>query len=354
MSTSGGASLLAVSELGEHAATWDALVSQQPLASPFLRSFWLDSVTAPSATTVLLAFLDGELVGGVPLMRDRLLGVERYRFAGQGVLCPDHLDLVAAPGHEAEVQRQVRAWFERPGQRVLDLTGLAQGARLAAALPDTPEAVDLAPYQALPEAGEDFLASRSSNFRRATRKADRRLSGAGYVHTRVPASGVPAAMAELRRLHEHRDGRGPLLELLPTLTEVFAEGVARDEARVDLLSSPTGVVAVSLAFTADRRLSLYQVARSTEREHGSAATVLLSRVIADAVASGLTELDLLRGAEEYKSSFADAARPLLRLRVGHGMLGHGVVRFWALVVSVSRRTRSLRGRAGAWRRRSPS
>jgi CelD/BcsL family acetyltransferase involved in cellulose biosynthesis len=121
-----------------------------------------------------------------------------------------------------------------------------------------------------------------------------------------------------------------------------------------VLASPAEVVAVSLAFTADRRLSLYQVARSTDREHGSAATVLLHRVIADAVEAGLVELDLLRGAEEYKSSFADAARPVLRLRVGHGVLGHGLVRLWALAVSASRRTRTLRGRAGAWRRRSPS
>ncbi|MCD4534492.1 GNAT family N-acetyltransferase [Nocardioides sp. cx-169] len=354
MSTSGEVSWLEVGALDEHAVAWDALVSRQPLASPFLRSFWLGWVTDPAASTFLLMLQDGELLGGVPLARDRLVGIDRYRFAGQGVLCPDHLDLVAAPGREPEVQRGLRQWFDRPGQRLLDLVGLAPDARLAAALPGAPQPVDLAPYQPLPEPGQDYLASRSSNFRRATRKADRRLGEAGYVHTRVAAADVPDALAALHRLHETRDGRGPLLELLPTLTGAFAEGVARGEARVDLLASPDEVVAVSLAFTADRRLSLYQVARSTNRAHGSAATVLLHRVIADAVEAGFTELDLLRGAEEYKSSYADQARPVLRLRVAHGVLAHGLVGLWALALSASHRLRLLRDRADASRRRNPS
>lgn len=354
MPATGGTTLLAASELGAHAAQWDSLVSQQPLASPFLRSFWLGRVADPRATVVLLVLEDGRLLGGVPFVRDRLLGLERYRFAGQGVLCPDHLDLVAEPGREGEVQELVREWFIRPGQRVLDLTGLAEDSRLAPALPGTTQCVDRAPYQRLPGGGEDFLATRSSNFRRATRKADRRMTEAGYAHVRVAAPDVGAAFGHLRRLHETRDGRGPLLAALPTLTEAFTDGVARGEARVDLLASREEVVAVSLAFVSDRRLSLYQVARSLERQHASAATVLLHRVIADAVETGFEELDLLRGAEDYKASYADSSRAVLRLRVGHGAAARALVRGWALAVSASRGAGTLRDRAGAWRRRRPS
>jgi CelD/BcsL family acetyltransferase involved in cellulose biosynthesis len=325
----GEISLLVRGDLGEHVVAWDSLVSQQPLPSPFLRSFWLHRVVDPAAAAFLLVLDQGRLLGGVPLVRDRLLGVERYRFAGQGVLCPDHLDLVAAPGREPDVQRLVREWFDGPGARVVDVTGLAEGSRLAAALPGTAYRVDRAPYEPLTEHGGDYLGSRSSNFRRATRRADRRLTGAGYVHTRVTAHDTPAAFADLRRLHASRDGRGPLLAALPRLTEAFVDGVARGEARVDVLSSPEGTVAVSLAFASDRRLSLYQVARSTDREHGSAATVLLHRVIADAVDAGFVELDLLRGDEAYKASFADSSRHVLRLRVGHGLRGRALVTGWA-------------------------
>jgi CelD/BcsL family acetyltransferase involved in cellulose biosynthesis len=348
----GGISLLVVDELGPRAAEWDSLLSLQPLPSPFMRSAWLQRVADRAAAAIVLVLEDGRLLGGVPLVRDRLLGVARYRFAGQGVLCPDHLDLLASPGREPEVQQALRGWFVAPGQRVLDLVGLAEGSRLAAALPGAAAAVDLAPYQPLPEG--DYLASRSSNFRRATRKADRRMTEDGYVHTRVPADGVPAAFGELRRLHGTRDGRGPLLELLPTLEGAFADGVARDEARVDLLASPDEVVAVSLAFTSGGRLSLYQVARSLEHDHRSAGTVLLHRVIVDAVEAGARELDMLRGDEAYKASFADHSRAVLRLRAGHGLVARAVVAGWDAAVSGSRRFRTLRGRAAAWRRRRPS
>ncbi|WP_193612673.1 GNAT family N-acetyltransferase [Nocardioides lijunqiniae] len=352
MPAPGGISLLVVDELGPRAAEWDSLLSQQPLPSPFLRSAWLRRVTDPAAAETVLVLEEGRLLGGVPLVRDRLLGVPRYRFAGQGVLCPDHLDLLAAPGREADVQRALRGWFTAPGARVLDLVGLAEGSRLADALPETAEALDLAPYQPLDEG--DYLSSRSSNFRRATRKADRRMTEDGYVHTRVPADGVAAAFEELRRLHETRDGRGPLLEELPTLQAAFADLVARDEARVDVLASPDEVVAVSLAFTPDERLSLYQVARSLDRAHGSAGTVLIHRVIVDAVGAGARELDMLRGDEPYKGSFADHSRTVLRLRAGHGLAARAVVAGWHAAVNGSRRLRSLRDRADAWRRRRPS
>ncbi|WP_134741830.1 GNAT family N-acetyltransferase [Nocardioides sp. 503] len=352
MPATGGISLLVVDELGPRAAEWDSLVSQQPLPSPFLRTSWLESVTDRRVRVTLLVLEEGRLLGGVALVRDRLLGVERYRFAGQGVLCPDHLDLVAAPGRERDVQATIRGWFAAPGARVLDLVGLAEGSRLAAALPGSATPVDLAPYQPLTE--DDYLASRSSNFRRATRKADRRMTEDGYVHTQVAPADLPAAFGELRRLHETRDGRGPLLEQLPTLAEAFTAAVARDEARVDLLASPEEVVAVSLAFTCDARLSLYQVARSLDHEHRSAGTVLLHRVIVDAHAAGARELDMLRGDEAYKASFADHSRTVLRLRVGHGLLGRAVVAGWGAAVSGNRRFRTLRDRAAAWRRRRPS
>ena len=42
----------------------------------------------------VLVVEDAALVGGLALERVRRLGVSRYRFAGSGALCPDHLDLL--------------------------------------------------------------------------------------------------------------------------------------------------------------------------------------------------------------------------------------------------------------------
>jgi CelD/BcsL family acetyltransferase involved in cellulose biosynthesis len=349
-----GRSLQVTPVLADHAAAWDALVEASSLPSPFLRSWWLHSVSAAPGTAHLLVMSDGELVGGLALARDRLLGISRYRFAGQGVLCPDHLDALALPGHEDEVAGALRGWFEAPGQRIVDLSGLREGSLVARALARTPERLDVAPFQALPGDGTDFLAGRSSNFRRSVRKAERRLDEAGVTHRRVEPATLPAALDAFRRLQGDRDGRGPLLDELPVLARALASGLARDEARVDVLETPAEVVAVSLAFVVAGRLSLYQVARSLDHAHRSAATVLLNRVITEALADGCHEVDMLRGDEGYKTSFADARRELFRLRAGHGVLARGLVAGRALGVSAIRRVRRTAGRAGAWRRRRPS
>ena len=336
-----------------YADAWDALVSDNPLASPFLRSWWLEAVDEGRASH-LLVLSDGALVGGVPLARDRVLGIPRYRFAGQGVLCPDHLDLLALPGREEEVVLAIRTWFAAPGQRILDLAGLRDGSLLARAVGGAPERLDVAPFEPLPGDGSDYLAGRSANFRRSVRRAERRLTAAGITHRRVVLTDLPGALAAFRALQDDRDGRGPLLDALPTLAQALAAGLERGEARVDVLETSAEVVAVSLAFTVAGRLSLYQMARSLEHEHRSAATVLLHRVISDATSEGCREVDLLRGDEDYKSSYADSHRDLFRLRVGHGRAGRGVVVAHSLAVSAIRRARRWRSRVDAWRRRTPS
>ena len=93
-------SLLDVPQLNGWASHWDQLVDSSPLPSPFLRSWWLDG-TSRSGGHFLLVVDDARLLGGLAL-EERHRG-SIVRMMGDGSLCPDHLDLLAAPGHEAEV-----------------------------------------------------------------------------------------------------------------------------------------------------------------------------------------------------------------------------------------------------------
>ncbi|WP_345519293.1 GNAT family N-acetyltransferase [Nocardioides conyzicola] len=272
-----------------------------------------------SKSTTYLLVLDGDrLVGGLAVSVRRRFGVRRLTAPGPTVLCPDHLDLIAEPGAEAEVAAAVGAWFRGPGQRVLDLRGVDDDSLIARAVGVAAAPMDVAPYQSLPAAPDTYLAGRSSNFRRSVRRATRSLAALGIEHRRVEAADLPGAFDAFRSLHAGREGRGPLVAELPTLERALVAGVAAGEARVDVLASNDQVVAVCFAFVLGGRLSLYQVARSLEREHDGAGNVLLVAVIEDAVAAGCHEVDLLRGGEGYKSSFADATRPIGRLRAAHG------------------------------------
>ena len=97
--------LLDVPRLDGWAAQWDQLVDSSPLPSPFLRSWWLTGVGGPGRHFLLV--VDGaQLLGGLALERRHpMLSV---RMMGDGSLCPDHLDLLAAPGHEAAVVSLLR------------------------------------------------------------------------------------------------------------------------------------------------------------------------------------------------------------------------------------------------------
>ena len=86
-------SLLDVPLLNGWAAQWDQLVDSSPLPSPFLRSWWLTGAGGPGRH-FLLAVDGAHLLGGLALeKRHPMLSV---RMMGDGSLCPDHLDLLAA------------------------------------------------------------------------------------------------------------------------------------------------------------------------------------------------------------------------------------------------------------------
>ncbi|MGN6250786.1 MAG: GNAT family N-acetyltransferase [Marmoricola sp.] len=312
-----------VPTLGADAPAWDDLVLAQPLVSPFARTWWLAAMayhtTDEAEPCYLLVHQADRLVGGVALVEDRLLGVPRFRFLGQGVLAPDHLDLLALPGHEDAVVAAFRDWFGRDGSRLLHLDGVDETALVRRAVPGRSRPGEAAPYAPLPETGDAFAAGLSGSFRRSTRRAARRLAAAGHAYGRVPDADVDAALAAFWQLHERRGDRARLISHRHVLDAAVRAGVARGECRVDVLGSATAPIAVTISFEVAGRLSFYQLARSMRDEHGGAGTVLLVALFEDAAESGCREVDLLRGEESYKQHFSTLQRPLAQLEASHGV-----------------------------------
>ena len=328
---------------------WDALLDAAAPPSPFLRSWWLATAAAAARRGEQALYLqvrrDGSLVGGAALIADRrLLGLPRYRFAGQGVLAPDHLDLIALPGHEGAVAEAFAAWFERPGWRLLDLDGVPSGGLVQQAVGGWRRDIEAAPYALLPGTSEAYLAGLSSSFRRSLRRARRGLAEAGYAHHRVAPDEAGAALAAFWRLHRARGDRDRLLAAAPVLDRAVLAGVERGECRLDVLTDGREPIAVAIGFEVAGRLSLYQVARSVVAEHGSAGTVLLADVIADAADGGCHEVDLLRGEEGYKQHFADRRRPMVALRAGHGLPARALVGLRRVLTAARARSRAAAGR----------
>jgi CelD/BcsL family acetyltransferase involved in cellulose biosynthesis len=314
-------SLIDIPHLDGWAAQWDQLVDSSPLPSPFLRSWWLTGAGGPDRHFLLV--VDGvRLLGGLALEK-RHPGLS-IRMMGDGLLCPDHLDLLAAPGHEAAVVSLLRDWLSRPGERLLDLRGIRPGSRLIEALPGRVrrEPMTVAPFTPLPGSPEAYRATLPSQFRRNLRVSAKRLAAEGVTHQTIRGRAVVQRLDTLRELHRAQWGsRSDFLPVFDRFAAGFAGGCASDEVVVHELGNDNLVVATVTAFEVAGRVSLYQSARLTDRRWRDATTVLLAAIIDDACTRGFNEVDFLRGEESYKERFAPSHREMLRLVAGKGVVG---------------------------------
>ena len=315
--------LLVLSDLDRWASQWDQLVDQSPLPSPFLRSWWLIGASGPRPC-FLLVVDDDRLLGGVALEEGRLLGLPFFRMLGAGPLCPDHLDLVVGHGEEDAVVGVVGEWLRRPGARLFDLEGIRTDSRLITVLPGHVrcEMLTVAPWVALPADFEDYRAARPANFRRNLRKASTRLTAEGATCRMERGASAVRSLAALREIHSAQWGdRSRFLPSFERFAAVCRLAAEVDEVAFHELIVGETIIAIFVTFEVAGRVSLYQSGRLTDDRWRDGATVLLAAVIADACNRGLTEVDFLRGDEDYKSSYAAGQRQLLRLRAANDRVG---------------------------------
>ncbi|MFC5727768.1 MULTISPECIES: GNAT family N-acetyltransferase [Nocardioides] len=319
------AQVLQTTDLGRHAARWDALVTASPLPSPFLRSWWLGSLD-PKREPRFVLVLDGErLLGGLALQCRRVLGVEVLTVLGGGRLCPDHLDLVADPAREDDVVAALRSWFQGSA-RVLDLDGLREDALALDAFEGAVvTTTDITRCEPLSSDPAEYHAARSTSFTRKGRKARRRLECAGVEFRRTPPGEVESAFDAFEELHAVRDDRLPLLRHRDEIRRFVLAGVTAGEVRVHEAIRDDQRVAILIGFVTGDRWMTYQLARSLDHEMRDVGTVLRLSAVDDACLTGLTELDLLRGDEPYKRSFTTVSRRLLRVRAAHGLGGRALL-----------------------------
>jgi CelD/BcsL family acetyltransferase involved in cellulose biosynthesis len=320
--------LVVAGELGGWAVQWDQLAGRAPLPSPFLRSWWLTGAGGRRRRFLLVAHGD-RLLGGLALEETRRWGVPCLRLMGSGPLCPDHLDLLACPGHEAAVVRAVRSWLGRPGARLLDFDGVGPGSLLATALPGGVRGEPLAgaPWARLPPGAGDYLAARPRTFRKNLRKAMARMTAEGAAHRVHRGATVARSLETLRRLHTEQWGaRSRFLPGFGRFAAACRLGAEQDEVAVHELHAAGTVIAIMVSFEVAGRVSLYQSARLTDFRWRDATTALLAASIFDACDRGFAEVDFLRGDEAYKGNFAPERRELLRLRTASGWAGRAGMR----------------------------
>lgn len=302
--------------VGTLSQQWDRLVDRQPHPSPFLKSWWIDN-TASGELVVLCCFSGNLLVGGAAFEVDThgrgLLGVPRVRFAGQGVLAPDHMDLIADGDFRPAVTKAVARWLW-DCRAMVDLDGLTPTCALPALLDLNIIERTPCPFMEL-DPSTDPIAGVPGRLRSTIKRSGKRLAKSGFTTRRV-TSDIDGALKRLLDLHEQRwDDETEFASGWTRFSEAAAAGHAADEVVIHELTNEEGfVIASELELNAGSSSAFYQAGRLTDREYRGSGSVLKADVIRWAQDAGMNEFDLLRGDEGYKDDWSTGERNIIRAR----------------------------------------
>ena len=248
----------------------------------------------------------------MPLYFDSRRPLRVLRFIGH--FPADQLEPLCAPERLAEVLGSASEQLRGESCWDLLLTERMPGvAELGAELGVEPMRCELTPELELETADwDEFLASKSSNFRGQIRNRQRRLERDHELRFRLAddPDRLEADMDALFKLHELRYGAAE--KGLGAFSEELAN-FHRDFARLAL---ENGWLRLWLAYLDGKpaaawygfRLGgadwFYQSGRDPQYDRQSIGFVLMAHTLRDAVESGMGTYKLLLGAEEYKKRFS--------------------------------------------------
>jgi CelD/BcsL family acetyltransferase involved in cellulose biosynthesis len=192
------------------------------------------------------------------------------------------------------------------------------------------------PCLALSGSWDDYLRSRSGNFRKHLRKYWRLLEQSGTIEVErmPPGADAAALMADVFAVNaaSWKAERGTNLFREPRVRAFFAELVPELAAReaIDLHTVRLdGRLAVyELCFDFGGRLFSYNGAYRADLGRGSPGTALTASVIESAFARGRTEYDMCRGVESYKLRWSETQRSEEQLLVPADRLSARTRSWW--------------------------
>lgn len=305
------------------AAEWDRLLEASPCNRAFSSPAWFlaacenDPAASPRLLTAWRDGRDGrdgrggELAGVLPLVVRE--GSRQATFASG---LADYNDLVAA-ADDLPAARALLAFAlsEDLGYDSLLLRRLRDDSNLARAVESfAPDPLQVCPYAPLSGSWAEYLETRSRNLRDDLRRTERRAARSGAVVRELaaetfPPEELPRAFLALQR---ERFGDRSRFARCPedrafverALPRLFAER----RLRAFGLWTGDGLAALDLCMVGPRSLCSWNGGFLSTAGTLSPVKLLLKVEIETACAEGLEELDLLRGAEPYKTRWADGIR----------------------------------------------
>ena len=299
-------SVASVDDFGPIAPEWDALAEGS--ASIFQTALWArrwwahfgeghDLLLRTARTS------DGSLVAVLPLYAWRRRFPRVVRFLGHGP--GDELGPVYSRDLRGEAASALRSALDGLDWDVFFGEQLPGDEGWPSLLGGSTWRREASPSLTLPTTWEEYLGTRSSNFREQLRRREAGLAKAGEVVVRrSEAATLERDLDALFELHRARWGATPTnFGDSPFHRELARESLDRGWLRLWLLELGGRPIAAWHGFHVGTVCSYYQAGRDPAFERLSVGFVLLAHSIRSAIAEGASEYRFGRGDEPFKSRF---------------------------------------------------
>jgi len=312
----------------------------------------------------------GEVIGIAPCyqhLRPAAPGItlRRIGLLGTRHADPDFLDLILAPGREAEALTALaQFWSDR--RHLWDILELGDVAETSPYLPQIREVLGgrftwaerpsmVCPYIELPGSFEEYLDTLTPKKRKKTRYETKRLRKLEQLEW-VDGFSVAEADHELAclfQLHEARfrtkhTGKACASDFSGEEVRAFHRDLAsalaeQDQLRWYALRHGPDFIACLYLFKHLDSVFLYQMGISPEWRSWSLGVVLIAHAIEDSIREGAREFHFLRGDEPYKRDWAKQTRTTRTLTCASGSLKGRLWIAWLRTKTWLKRRRAAAG-----------
>lgn len=302
---------------------WDRLAVERrrPLATPgWMLSWWRNAAPEGALLRTVVVEEEGQLVGIAPYYSEPA-GRRDYRLLASGL--SQRIEPLAADGREQELAEGMAAALKasEPRPVLVSLEGAPESSPwpdllkgpLRAAVYRT--SVQEAPIVTLAGSFDDWLQTKSSNFRSQMKRARKKVEKEGGVIRMSGPDDVEADIASLLRLHEGRwEGRGES-GIIGRGMEAMLHEAARSllpsgRFRLSMIDMNGKAISAQLFVAAGGEVCYWNGGFDEEFAQLKPAMVAIFVAIQDAFERGDDRLDLGGGAQDYKLRFADTTDPL--------------------------------------------
>lgn len=319
---------------------WDTLLKKSIKPYPFLEYWyqrtWWDFLgggewePAESQLAIIVGYEAGELKGIAPLFLSKKVDNPlALRFIGQ-IEVTDYLDFIAAPDDLEAFLSALLTYIsnaELPSKR-LDLANFQSDSPSLTVLQNlcAEQGIDYdsavlqpAPSIFLPTTWEDYLQSLSKKQRHEVRRKERNVERDYNTQLTFVEAGedIDAAMRDFIEMMRNEEEKAAFLTPLTEefLIELGKQARANERLKLAYLILNGEKAAGYFNFISENRLWVYNTGWNPEYAKASPGWVLLVKMIQWAIENDLSEVDLMRGGEEYKYRFGALDREVVGVSI---------------------------------------